>query len=814
MADQQIDFSHILQRFPIFQGLDDNALRSIYVDQQLTFRPGEELFHQSDPIQFVYLILSGSVRLEHRGGLDGLRLVHYLGPNEAIGRLELDTLEGQLGTATARSLTRVLAIDKRVLAQLRNTHPHLANQFDRSEVIGHLRASPYLSHLSDIEVKWLSDIVAIRTGGPDDVLFRQGQPGQSILLIRQGRVRIKHPHQPEQWASAGAVLGQRSAITGRRHLTTTTCDSICHYYDIPAEPLRNIARQHHQNLEEFLRSPIDVPAILAKEPLFQHLQPVERAHLAGYTMQLHYNQPHRTVARQNKNDSYYYVLVRGDAVATRVDPETGQSLPRALTPGTAFGEASLLLGDPAPETVETTSPTDWIRIHRQDFALFLAAHPHIHDRLTISYDVQKRLQNSERVFDWQEDGEVILCKKRRHWIVLLRNTAAFSALFMLLVGLDLLIDTVAPSPPPWWVQVLFVAFIPIPALVWLILDYSNDFHIVTSRRVAHQEKVIFFSEKRLSAPLDKIQDLQIKRSIWARTLGYGHLTIATAADAGHILFDYLPGASNIYELISDEMQRAKVGAIADNEETIRRQLQDRLHLGLEERLDSRALLENVAHKESKRSLTSRLPFNRLMGLQKQEGNTLVWRKHWWGLSGAVMMPSLTTTAIAIVMVLLALRVFSDFLSPGWSIVLGVLLFIGELVAAFWWWWSWTDWRNDLYIITDQRIEHIEQKPLFFDEERMVLSLERVQNVEFHKPSPLANLLDYGNVVIQTAAAEGRVVFSFVPEPDQVQADIFHRIENYREAQAALQQKQRKNDFADWLAAYHQIVQEERERESP
>jgi len=48
----------------------------------------------------------------------------------------------------------------------------------------------------------------------------------------------------------------------------------------------------------------------------------------------------------------------------------------------------------------------------------------------------------------------------------------------------------------------------------------------------------------------------------------------------------------------------------------------------------------------------------------------------------------------------------------------------------------------------------------------------------------------------------------------VQADIFHRIENYREMQAVARSKQRKSDFADWLAAYHQIVQEERERTSP
>jgi CRP-like cAMP-binding protein/uncharacterized membrane protein YdbT with pleckstrin-like domain len=702
----------------------------------------------------------------------------------------------------------VLLVDKRILAQLRAQYPHRASQFDRSEVIGHLRASPYLSQLTDLEVKWLSDIVIIRRGGPGDALYRLGEPGDEIVLLRQGRVRIERPNQAVAWASAGAVLGQRAAITGRRHLATVRCDSICHYYIIPAEPLKDIARQHHQDLEQFLLTPIDVPAILAKTSLFHRLQPHELAHLAGFTMQLHFNLPHRTIVRQDKPDNYYYVLVRGTAVATTTDPQTKQPFPQALPAGAAFGEASLLLGDPATATVETTSATDWLRIHRQDFALFMAAHPHIHERLFLSYDVQQRLQNAERIFTWQEEGEVILRKARRHWIIFVRNLS-FVVPFLILLLVDLLIDIFA-SFLPWYVQIPILALV-LFALIWVIVDYRNDYHIVTSRRIAHQEKVIFFSEKRLSAPLDKIQDLHIERPFLAQLLHYGHLRIETAADAGQIIFDYLPHAQDVMQLISDEMMRAKAGALTDNEETIRRQLQDRLHLGLEERLDRRALVEEVRREAPKRSLTSRLPFNRLLGLQKESGNELIWRKHWLGLIGTIL-PPLVLCGGSIVVLMLALTGLALGSVPGpLRFVLGLAAGLLLLIGTGWLWWKAVDWLNDLYIVSDQRIEHIEKKPFMFDEQRTIMSLERVQNVEFRKPNPLAFLLNYGDVLIQTAAAEGLVVFRFVPEPDRVQADIFHRIENYREAQAELRQKQRKSDFADWLEAYHLLIQEERER---
>lgn len=815
MSDPQIDFSHLLRRFPIFAGLDDNALRLIRVDEQLTFRAGETIFQQGDPIQYIYLILSGSVKLEHRSRAGDLQLTQHLTPNQTLGRLELDTPEGQLGTATALTLTRLIAIDKRTLAQLRAQFPSLADQFDRSEVIGHLRASPYLSHLSDIEVKWLSDIVLIRHYKQGDVLFRQGQPGHSLWLIRQGRVCIQWPQGGKQWLSAGAVFGQRSAITGRRRRATAFCDSQCHLYEIPAETLRDIARQHRQNLDEFLARPIDVPAILAKTPLFQNLTPEETAHLAGYTMQLHYNRSHRTVVRKNKNDDYYYVLVKGYAVATRQDPQTGQSSPYPLTPGAAFGEAGVLLGDPAAETVETTSPTDWLRIHRQDFALFLEAHPSAQERLFLPYDVQVRLEKARKIWPWQEDGEVILCQRRRHIIVLLRRMIFWLAFLLAFVIIIALIDWVVASPPVWaqLVLIIVVFLASFAALAWIVIDYRNDYHIVTSRRVAHVEKVVLFTDKRLSAPLDKIQDLQISRTFWARFLGYGHLTIATAAEEGHILFDYLPGADEVYELLIQEMDRAKIGSMADNEEIIRQELQDRLHLGLEERLDRRALLETYTSEALRPSLTSRLPFNRLLGLQQEKGNRWVWRKHWLGLLVSISWSLLVVLFLVFVILFLIGNIFLKIIEVPVMGYIVVFPLVFVLLAVFMslLWWRWTDWRNDLYIVTDQRIEHIERKPLWFDDDRMVLSLERVQNVEYRKRGPVAHLLNYGDVIIQTAAAEGRVVFRFVPEPDQVQAIIFHRIETYRLNQATQRQKRQKSDFSDWLAAYHQIVQEERER---
>jgi membrane protein YdbS with pleckstrin-like domain len=127
------------------------------------------------------------------------------------------------------------------------------------------------------------------------------------------------------------------------------------------------------------------------------------------------------------------------------------------------------------------------------------------------------------------------------------------------------------------------------------------------------------------------------------------------------------------------------------------------------------------------------------------------------------------------------------------------------IALFTLWWRWEDWANDRYIVSDQLIERIIKKPLWFDEDRTTLSLERVQNVEFNRPSPLAFLLNYGDVHIQTAASDGKVVFSFVPAPDEVQFEIFHRIKDYQENMEKRRQSEQKNDFVEWLEAYHKLA---------
>ncbi|MCO6449151.1 MAG: cyclic nucleotide-binding domain-containing protein [Caldilineales bacterium] len=802
MADPQVDYSVELGRFPMFRGLTQEQLRGVRVNDPVVFSAGSPIFYQDDPITKVYLILSGEVELVRKGNGAETDLIYRAGPDQTLGRLELDVPEGQLGEARAKRRTTVLTIDKDVLVRLRNAYPSLQSHFDRSEVIGHLRAAPFFAPLSDIEIKWLSDIAIVSEANAKQIFYEIGETARFAYVLRQGRVRLESGDGNKRWISAGSVFGDRSAITQQKREALAVAESRCFYYEIPADDLQNVVKRHERI--DWLNDPISIETYLKQTNLFSRLNDDEVAHLAGYTMQLHLRQTHRKIVNYNVSDNYFYVLIHGYAAWQTASENGALNAPVQIIRGASFGAGSLLLSEAAEASVETTSPTDWLRIHREDFSLFLQAFPHVQDRLNIDPHLRDRFLGAKKMHSWQQEGEIVYLETHRHWVVLLRNLSALIALVVVLSFVALWLDSLLSLT---WQPFTFFGCLLTPAITWIILDYLNDYHIVTSRRVAHQEKVILISEKLHAAPLDQIQELRIERKFWAQVFGYGHLVISTAADPGRIDFDFLPNPEATLELLQQESAKAKATVRVESEEMIRRQLQDKLHLGLEERLDSRALLEAPAKHESAKQKR----IGKLLGLQHGDDDKLIWRKHWLGL----VIVSLVPLVVTFLCTLFLVAAITDLLFPGANsalhrglIILALLLLGG---SAFWLWYNVTDWINDTYILTNQYIEHSEIKPLWVEDRRSVTSLDRVQNVRYVKPDPLAYIFGFGHVSIQTAAEEGLILFRFVPQPDEVQTEIFRRIENFRSTQAEIRRKERKSDFADWLAAYNQLMEEERTR---
>ena len=141
----------------------------------------------------------------------------------------------------------------------------------------------------------------------------------------------------------------------------------------------------------------------------------------------------------------------------------------------------------------------------------------------------------------------------------------------------------------------------------------------------------------------------------------------------------------------------------------------------------------------------------------------------------------------------------------WLLAILALVFLGRLI------WVVIDWYNDTYEVSDSEVVNLRKLPFALREDRRSAPLGRIQNVETSIPSPLHWFLDYGNVVIQTAAEFGTLIFYSVPDPSAVAAEILARIERAQRKQEEDEARRRSQDLPDWFEMYSRLETREGER---
>lgn len=89
-----------------------------------------------------------------------------------------------------------------------------------------------------------------------------------------------------------------------------------------------------------------------------------------------------------------------------------------------------------------------------------------------------------------------------------------------------------------------------------------------------------------------------------------------------------------------------------------------------------------------------------------------------------------------------------------------------------------DYRDDWFIVTSKRVIRRQASFEFFNESQDEAPIESVQNVTTRMSSFLENLLNYGDVIIQTAG--GKVAFDSVPHPALTRDAILAEVQRIRE----------------------------------
>jgi membrane protein YdbS with pleckstrin-like domain len=299
-----------------------------------------------------------------------------------------------------------------------------------------------------------------------------------------------------------------------------------------------------------------------------------------------------------------------------------------------------------------------------------------------------------------------------------------------------------------------------------------------------------------------VENVNLDQAAIGTYLGFGTLVIETSAQVGvsRVKFAFVPDPSRVQQLIFQQMQRLRASEAIESSQLIRDRLESRVDLGPRPSIPRPVIPgeePQAASEPSGPGIFQRLgdaTWKQLLWVEKKDSEQVPWRKHWLKLLSVIWLPLLILVGVV---GLLVLAVASSAGGP-----LLILFLLGmALVDLFWLWWNWSNWGNDLYIVTNDRIIDQERLPLGFRRQRTETTFDKIQNVSFTIPGPIATLLNYGTVTIFTAGTGGKLDFLWVRNPRAVQQEIFGRLRIYEEQQRKQRREERWELLPDWFAAY-------------
>jgi CRP-like cAMP-binding protein len=509
------------------------------------------------------------------------------------------------------------------------------------------------------------------------------------------------------------------------------------------------------------------------------------------------------IFEQNSKAESFYLIYRGNVKIVR-KREGKERVLATLVKDDYFGEMALIERHPRSGTCTAVTDTLLLVLSRDHFHNLLKTAPHL--RVNFDVAIASRKLAGSLQFKWLAPDEVIYFLARKHPVVLYRNLILPAVCF--LIPMAFLYGYFALAP---FLIVLFAAIVSLIAIIlwaiWLVIDWGNDYYIMTNRRVVWLEKVVGMYDSRQESPLSTILSVGVETDAVGRALDYGNLKVRTFV--GAIPFNHVSHPDQAQRMIEEYWNRSKEQAVGLEKEAMKNAIRKRLGIPIPSQPAPAAPKPADSPKKRRRfNLLQLLGVN--IKLRYELGETVVYRKHWFVLFKQAWIPIVATLGvIGLFLYRLFQLAFSSDIFISFDGGLKIDGWAGALMIAFFPLLAWVvyevvDWSNDKYEVTNDQIIDLDKKP-FGTESRSAAQLENILSTEYKRIGILGELFNYGTVYITVGGA--KMAFEDVMDPGSVQSDIDRRraarIE--KKNQAAITSERER--MAEWLATYHHSAQE-------
>lgn len=530
-------------------------------------------------------------------------------------------------------------------------------------------------------------------------------------------------------------------------------------------------------------------SLLQNIPIFARLSG-QHLRLIGEALTVHSYRAGEDIFVQGRSADGLLILLSGAAILFQANADGSQVPLATVKPNQFFNQEALFSDFAQSATLRASQNATVAKLDKDAFDALLKRHSELSAAIGLSRgDVGSAINPR---FAEQRDDEEVLIETRRHywaflrtaWIPFLIMPAMWAAALVLEAGsLSLLI-------------VLLSLVFPGAALIYFFAEWRNDSVIVTDQRIIRVERTILAMHRQITqVGLESVQEINFAippYDPFARLFRYGSVIIKTAGSQGNLELDLIPRPEQFQKLIIEDRQYFESRKAQRHHAMVRDELQ-RWMAG------ENPELENEFRSSSADASAPPRPVAGTNGyfstrIEMSNGD-IVYRKHISVWAQHTFIP----IVIALLAVTGLLLTFTA-LSPDLRIVTFPLSMLAFLIGAVMYYWLDWDWRNDIYIISDDTITLVRKRPFFLQNLRDQVLVERIDNVESVTTGFFAAIMKYGDVRMSLIGADEHKLFHKVSNPQLIQQEISRRQHMKEERRARYDAMQQRQILGEYLGA--------------
>jgi len=488
--------------------------------------------------------------------------------------------------------------------------------------------------------------------------------------------------------------------------------------------------------------------------------------------------------------SFFYILYQGRLEIMKEKHHALFQL-NCLREGFAFGEDALTKSQKRQTSARAITDVILIKISKETLAqvgkMDTAFRNNINTMIT-SYDHLVR-----KTINLGKDETVCYIGQPHPIIVVLRMIFVLLAVFGLSILLIILFNSSLLS---YHVLLWGGGVLAVTALVWIgwqFLEWSNDLFFFTDKRIINKQRSLFSYEKKQETPISAIESVQARRSFLGRGLDFGDLEIRTYT--GSMRLPFVPEIASVQHILTYLTERRKDLWEEEEKQAFKKDIR--------ERITQRASMRETGFENHPEQSSSQIPSpdSTFKGSGDLEASIdIVYHTHWTILFAKMFIPVLLLTSHILLYLFLAVNQIEIIKNSAFNSI----LLINSLVLLSWSAYCFSNWRNDVYIITEDQLIDIDRRP-FGMEEKRAAPINNIQSIRYKRNGIFGLMLNFGTVY--TRIGDEEFTFDNVHRPAEVQEALFAAKERFHQMEEDAEKRAQRKKAVDWIDSYHQIINE-------